>query len=248
MRALVRRVPRSFAHALAAVRPDPPIDVNVARTEHAAYVEALRALGAEIVELEADEAHPDCVFVEDTAVVAGPTALVTRPGAISRRGETEAVAAALSRHLEVVRMQAPATLDGGDCLRLGDTFFVGRSARTNAEGVAMLEAVHGRVVVVDMPRGVLHLKCVCSRLSDERVLLAEGSLPRETFRGFDVVSIPAAETYAANVVALGSAVIVAAGHPRTSEALTRAGYEIIEVPTSQVRKADGSLTCQSIVF
>jgi dimethylargininase len=251
VRAIVRGVPSSFASALAAVPPDEPIDVARARSQHAAYRAALVAMGAQLEELAADERHPDCVFVEDTAVVADGLALITRPGAPSRQGETAAVAAALAAHLEVAHVAAPATVDGGDCMRLGRTIYVGRSARTNTAGIARLAEVFAprgfAVVAVDLPPGVLHLKCVCSPLGDGRVLLAEGTLPAQLFDAA-IVRVPAAEAYAANAVAIDHDVLVAAEFPRTRDALAAAGYRLHPVATTEVRKADGSLTCQSIVW
>lgn len=244
--AITRSIPASFAQALSAIPPDPPIDVALARAQHAAYCAALAACGVAIEALPGDEACPDGCFVEDTAVVVGDRALITRPGAPSRRAETAAVAAALARWLDLVEMTEPATLDGGDCLRLGDTLYVGRSARSNAAGIAALGVLGLRVVAVELPPGVLHLKCVCSPLGDDRVLLAEQSVAAATFDAA-IVWVPAAETYAANAVAVGAHVIAAAGYPRTHEALAAAGFTVHPVPVSEVRKADGSLTCQSIV-
>ena len=252
MRALMRGVPASFPDALASAAPASPIDVALARAQHAAYRAALEAAGATVTLLPADEACPDCCFVEDTAVVAGGAALVTRPGAASRRAEVAAVAAALAPVLELVRMTEPATLDGGDCMRLGSTIYVGRSARTNAAGIARLEAVFAprgiAVVAVELPASVLHLKCVCSPLGDDRLLLARDTLPASTFPRADILWVPATEAYAANAVAVGTHVIVAAEYPRTHDLLAAAGFAIHPVPTSEVRKADGSLTCQSIVY
>src|SRR5262245_27318618 len=133
IRALTRSIPASFSQALAAVPPDPPIDVALARVQHQAYGAALAACGVAIETLAADEACPDCCFIEDAAVVVGDRVLITRPGASTRRAETGAVAAALAHWLEVIEMKPPATLDGGDCMRVGDTLYVGRSARSNAE-------------------------------------------------------------------------------------------------------------------
>lgn len=247
-RAITRAVPDSFANALAAVRPDPPIDVALARTQHAAYCAALAAAGAEVVVLAADEACPDCVFVEDTAVIAGDVALIARPGAASRRAEVEPVAVALAATHRLVRMTAPATLDGGDCMRVGDTIYVGRSARTNAEGIAQLAAAFPtfRVVALDLPANVLHLKCVCSPLGADRILLADETIDPARF-AVPAVRIPFAELYAANAVAIGADVIVAQGFPRTRDALAHAGFRVHAVPVSEVRKADGSLTCQSLI-
>jgi dimethylargininase len=253
--ALTRAVSDRFAEAISALAPVEPIDVARARTQHAAYLDALRALGAEVVVLDGEPAYPDSVFIEDTAVVARGLAVVTRPGAPTRQGEVEAVARALERlgDLEIARMAAPATLDGGDCLRLRDTIYVGRSARTSAEGVAALRALFAprgvRIVPVELPANVLHLKCVCSPLANDRVLLARDTVPAGTFEGAEVVWVPAEELYAANAVAVADrGVIVADGYPRAREALSRAGFRTIAVATSEASKADGSLTCQSILI
>lgn len=249
MRALVRDIPTSFTRALSAQVPASPIDVALARSQHAAYVAALIASGATVETVAADEAHPDCVFVEDTAVIVDGVALITQPGAPSRRGETAAIAMALARHVELARMADDATLDGGDCMRVGDTIYVGASARTNGAGIARLTEVFSRlrVVTVWLPANVLHLKCVCTALGDDRMLLAEGTLAAAAFDA-RVIAVPAVETYAANVVALGSHVIAAQGFPRTHEALAAAGFTVHSVPASEVRKADGSLTCQSLLY
>jgi len=253
MRALIRGVPGSFASALSATPPPVPIDVAVARAQHAAYRAALEAAGATVIALPTDEAYPDCCFVEDTAVIAGDLAVITRPGAPSRRGETAAVARALAAAgLTIASLEAPATLDGGDCMRIGDTIYVGRSARSNAAGIAGLGELVGsrglRVIGIELPPRVLHLKCVCSPLGPDAILLADDSIPPAMFGTIRIVRVPADETYAANAVAIGTHAIVADGFPRTIDAVRDAGLTPLSVPTSEVRKADGSLTCQSIVM
>jgi len=252
LRALTRHIPNSFANALSAVPPDPPIDVALARQQHLQYCMALAECGATVTTLPVDERCPDSVFVEDTAVVVDRQALITRPGAISRQLETDAVATVLDAWLNVIPMTEPATLDGGDCMLVGRTLYVGRSARTNAAGIAQLARTFAPrgvdVVQVDLPPGVLHLKCVVSPLGAGRILLAEGSIDRAVFRDLEPVWVPGEETYAANAVAIGAHVIIADGFPRTREVLTKARLAVHAVPCSEVRKADGSLTCQSIVF
>ena len=249
VRALVREIPASFTRALSAQVPASPIDVALARMQHAAYVAELAASGVTVETVSADEAHPDCVFVEDTAVVVDGVALVTQPGAPSRRGETPAIAAALARHVEIIRMGDDATLDGGDCMRIGNTLYVGASARTNSAGIARLTDVFPRLRVVTLwlPANVLHLKCVCTPLGDDRMLLADGTLAAAAFDA-RVIRVPVEETYAANAVAVGTHVIVAEGFPHTHDALAAAGFTVRPVPVSEVRKADGSLTCQSLLF
>ena len=250
--ALVRGVPGSFAHALSAVPPDPPIDVVIAERQHAAYVAALASLGLEVVAVPSDETCPDCCFIEDTLLAVDGMAVLTRPGAPSRRGEVDAVARALAARVAIERMEAPATLDGGDCLRLGKTIYVGLSARTNENALSYLREVLGprgyAVVAVSMPPGVLHLKTVCSPLGDDLVLVAEGTLPAGTFGSSRVLSVPREEAAAANAVAFGRAALVAADGARTAALLMREGFRVVPVDTSELRKADGALTCLSVIL
>ncbi|HTM19498.1 MAG TPA: N(G),N(G)-dimethylarginine dimethylaminohydrolase [Kofleriaceae bacterium] len=247
--AIVRGVPGSFTRAL---RAEPvAIDVGRAQEQHAGYVAALRACGAEVVELAADDRLPDCCFVEDTAVVAGGVALITRPGAASRRAEVDAVRAVLAARMPVEEMAAPATLDGGDCLRLGRTLYIGRSARSNAEGIARARAVFAAVgtTVIEVPfAGALHLKSLCSPLGDRAVLAAAGALPPGTFGAAPVIEVPAAEAHAANAACIGDAAVIAAGCPATAALVAAAGYRPVPVDTSELRKADGALTCLSILL
>lgn len=232
-------------------RPEAPIDVRRAQRQHADYVQALSRLGLRVIELEADERCPDCCFVEDTCVMVGDRALLTRPGAESRRGEVDAVGAAIRAHREVAVMQAPATLDGGDCMRVGRTLFVGRSSRTNDEGVALLrtlaDAEGCAVVPLALPSHVLHLKSVCSSLGDI-VLLAEGTLTPSAFANARVVLTPSTEPHGANLVFVNGRALVAADAPRTRSIVEGLGVEVVTVDTSELRKADGALTCLSILL
>jgi dimethylargininase len=248
-RALVRQIPDSFTRALSADGAASSIDLALAREQHALYREALQPVQTIVV--PADEECPDCVFVEDTAVIIGNTkAILTRPGAPSRQRETTAIATALAPFLELVRMAAPATLDGGDVMFVRDKLYVARSARTNADGIEMLRHWCGRdaVIPVGLPTGVLHLKCVVSPIDQETILLADESLSPQLFPGIEILRVPKEETYAANAVACGSHVVCAAEYPRTIDLLAAAGHAPRPVPTTEVRKADGSLTCQSLLW
>jgi dimethylargininase len=247
MRALTREVPDSFAKALCATPPEIPIDLVTARAQHAVYRQLLGSLGVDVTVLPAEHALPDSVFVEDTAVVVGDIALVTRPGAPSRQPETPRIADALGT-LDRVFMKEPATLDGGDCMRVGKRIYVGKSARTNDAGIAELTRVFKDVVVVDMPAGVLHLKCVCAPLGGDRITLADETIPASAFGSVDIVRVPAEESYAANVLAVGASVLVPSGFPRTRDALAAAGFTPLELHTTEFRKADGALTCLSIMY
>jgi dimethylargininase len=247
--AIVRDVPPSFDQALCAT----PVTLDVPRAaeQHAAYRAALAAWGLRVERLPADPAYPDGCFVEDTAVVAGELAVITRPGAPSRQGEVDAVAAALARLVEITRMQAPATLDGGDVLRAGKVFVVGRSARTNEAGIAALRAAVAprgyEVRAVPMEAGVLHLKCVCSPIADDLVLVAEGTVDHQAFAPARVIVVPREEAYAANAVAWNGRVLLPAGYLRTRALVEAAGFAVTELDNSELRKADSALTCLSVL-
>ncbi len=253
--AIVRAISATFHDAIVQHTAPSPIDVALARVQHARYVQALRDAGLAVTELPPLDAHPDACFVEDCALVAGDTALITRSGAPSRVGEADSIAEALARTHRIERTAAPATIDGGDCLRVGRTWFIGRSARTNAEGAQRVREVFGPLgySVVEVPvRGFLHLKCVASRIGDGAVLVAEDSVDLKLFGGLfgglEVVTIPRAEAYAANTVVVNGTALVAANHPRTRAALEQRGLRVIELDMSEFAKADGSLTCLSILL
>jgi dimethylargininase len=242
MKALVRPVPASYDRCL---RSNPvPIDVARARRQHQAYVEALRACGREVVVLETLDDMPDSVFVEDPVVVLDRFAVLTRPGAPSRRGEGATMLGALGAY-EVERMEAPAQLDGGDVLRIGARLFVGMSDRTNREGFAFLEAVARRdgieAVPVPVRRG-LHLESVCTRLGEGVIGLFD-RVDRDVFESRGIETLDAPEEMGANVLDLGSRVIVSAAAPRTAEI---AGDRALIVDVGELHKGDGGLTCLSV--
>lgn len=249
--AIVRGISATFRDAIVQHAAAAPIDVARARSQHAQYVAALRGAGLLVTELPPLDAHPDACFVEDCALVAGDTALITRSGAPTRVGEAESIARALAATHRVARTSSPATIDGGDCLRVGKTWFIGRSTRTNAEGAERVREVFGPLgyAVVEVPvRGFLHLKCVASPIDEGTAMVAEGSVDLGLFRGVETVTVPRAEAYAANAVVVNGTAIIAAGYPSTRAALERRGLGIVELALSEIAKADGSLTCMSILL
>jgi len=219
--------------------------------QHAAYVAALRDLGVVVKVLPPAEEEPDACFVEDQAVVYAGIAVITRCGHPARRPEAGAIADALAVVLPLVRMEAPATLDGGDVLPVGRTLFVGRSRRTNAAGIAFLREVMAprgiAVREVPVPAGTLHLQSVCSALDDDTVLLARGTVPAVALPGVArILEVPAEEAYAANAVAVGEDVLLPAGYPVTARRVAEAGYRVHPLPMDAFRAADGALTCLSL--
>lgn len=228
-----------------------PIDLDRAREQHAAYASLLAELGLEVVEVQADPAFPDCCFVEDVAVVLDGLAVMTRPGAESRRGEIPAVEQALASFRPVARVEAPATLEGGDVLSLGRTLYVGRSARTNAAGIEALrrlaEPVGYQVATVPVI-GCLHLKSAVTALDDGRVLANTSWIDPTPLQGLEVIPVDPVEPGAANVLRVGSVVVAHPGFPRTLQRLDALGLEIRPLDVSEFLKAEAALTCKSLLF
>jgi dimethylargininase len=251
MRAIVRGIPASFTQATVRVPHGQAIDVALARDQHARYVRRLRRFGVDVIELKPADDQPDCCFVEDQAVVVDGLALIARVGNVARRAETDAIADALAGCVEVHRMR-DGNLDGGDVLRIGRTLIVGRGERTDAIGVrALYDQFHPRGMAIrEVAVGDrLHLKCVATALDADTVVLAEGTLDPGLFAGIaNVLLIPADEAYAANVVAVGKSVVMAAGYPTTAERIAARGWEVFPIDVSEMRKADGSLTCLSLLW
>jgi dimethylargininase len=196
-------VPDSFPSGLSSLHPAPIIDVARARAQHDEYHSALEAGGFATMTLPADESHPDSVFVEDTVIVVGDRALITRPGHPDRIGEIDAVADVLDGMLDVQRMSAPATLDGGDVLQVGRTVYVGRSSRTNAAGIAALArfvSPMGRRVVPVEVRGVLHLKSAATAVDSHTVVVWPSGVDVAAFDGLRILSVAGDDPEAANVL------------------------------------------------
>lgn len=228
-----------------------PIDVDRARQQHAAYEHALAELGCAVHRLPAEDDMPDSVFIEDTAVVLDEVAVITRPGAPSRRAETAAVADALAPHRTLVRLQAPARLDGGDVLVADRTVFVGRSERTNMTGIRQLRDALRRYgyTVRDVPvTGCLHLKSAVTALGEGRLLVNRAWVPATAFNGWELVDVDGEEPYAANALRIGERVIYPAAFPRTRARLEALGIGIVPVPADELAKAEGAVTCCSLVF
>ncbi len=249
--ALMRRVPDSFVGCVARRPPVPALDPALARRQQDGYRARLEEGGFAVAMLAADEACPDCAFVEDAAVVLGEEALITRPGHPSRRGEVGPVAEALAgRGLSLTVMEAPATLDGGDVLRVGRRLFVGESERSNPAGRAALErfaAPLGYEVVPILLRGVLHLKSGASALDDGTVLVFPGAVDTASFSGLQVVPVGGDDPEAANTVHLPDGHILVAAHlPASAAAVAAAGFAPVACDVSEFARADGGLTCLSV--
>lgn len=228
-----------------------PIDVDRARSQHEEYERALGQAGCVVERLDAPPEMPDSVFIEDVAVVFDELAVITRPGALSRRAETVAVAAALARYRRLHAIEAPATLDGGDVLVAGHRVFVGRSARTNQAAIAQLRSVLGPLgyTVCDVEvRGCLHLKSAVTAVDDDLLLVNPKWIDPARLPGFSIIEIDSREPTAANALRVGDRIIYPAACPRTAERLVQRGLAVQSVDVREIAKAEGAVTCCSLVF
>lgn len=228
-----------------------PIDMAKARAQHAAYCDLLSSLGCRVTTLGVNADFADGVFVEDTALVLDEVAIMTRPGAESRRGEVAGIAAELGKHRPLLAIEPPGTLDGGDIVVAGRVMLVGKSARSNAEGADQLRArlrSFGYVVRRVGMRDCLHLKSACCALPDGRLLVNQKWVELKDLRGFDIVEIDASEPFAADVITLGRTVISAAANPRTAALIGALGFDSRSVDLSEFAKAEGGVTCLSLIF
>lgn len=251
MLALTRAVSPALDRCQLSHLPRTPIDVRLAARQHEDYESALEELGCRVERVPPADHLPDSVFVEDTAVVVDEVAIMARPGAGSRRPEVDAVERVLASHRPVRRIEAPGTLDGGDVLTLGRRVWVGTSERTNPVGAEQLRSILGpldyEVTRVPVDR-CLHLKSAVTALSDDAVVLNPEWVDPARFPGCDVVVTDPAESHSANVVRVGEVVVMPAGYPRTRDRIESAGIPVVAVAVSELLKAEGGVTCCSILL
>jgi dimethylargininase len=228
-----------------------PIDVARARVQHRSYQDALREAGATVVELPPLDELPDACFVEDTAIVLDDLAILSPMGAATRRPESEAMATVLSAYRPVHWLRPPATLDGGDVLRLGHTLYVGQTPRTNPAAVdqlCRLLAPRGYSVVAVPITRCLHLKSACARVDDSTVLLNPLWIDAAVFGGATLVAVADSEPWGANALRAGNTMIFPASEPQTRATVARSGHATTAVDVSELQKAEAGVTCLSLVF
>ena len=249
--AITREVPSSLSDCQLTHRERESINLERARREHAEVAAALGSLGVPVVELPSPTEFPDAVFIEDTACVLDELAIIARPGAESRRGEVDAVAEALAAHRPLARIGAPGTLDGGDVLRAGRRIFVGRSSRTNDAGIEQLTKLaeplgyEVRAVAVE---GCLHLKSAITELADGVLLAHPPFIDAAAFAPLSIVPVDPDEPGAANVLRIGSTILIGAQFPRTRARLAAEGFTTIAIAQSELEKAEAGLTCGSLLL
>jgi dimethylargininase len=248
---IVRRPGRSLIEGITSANLGKP-DYARALQQHHRYIDALKNRGVIVKILEADEQFPDSVFVEDTAVLAERCAIITNPGAPSRQGEEISIREALNEFYTAIEtITAPGTLEGGDVMRVGDHFYVGLSARTNEEGCRQFTGIlnkYGYTASAVKLEKFLHLKTGLAYLENNNLLTAGEFIRHDEFKKYNRIIIHESEGYAANCIWVNDAVLVPMDYPKTKAAISKAGYNIVEVDVSEFKKLDGGLSCLSLRF
>jgi dimethylargininase len=249
-RAIVRLPGLDFHQGLTEEKLGTP-EYDLMMEQHAGYVNALQAAGLEVIILDPLPGFPDAYFVEDAAVVTPYVAVITRPGAKSRRGEVDSLEPIITSYRPVYNIEIPGTLDGGDVLMIDNHFYIGVSIRTNPEGAGQLGRIleeYGHTWTPVPVTAGLHLKTNVSYLGGNTLLVTRHLADRDDFRGYDKILVEPGEERAANCLQINDSLLMPKGFPKTQARLEPLGYHLIEVDASEARKMDGGLSCMSIRF
>ncbi|MBI5825061.1 MAG: dimethylargininase [Chloroflexi bacterium] len=228
-----------------------PIDLNIARAQHHEYVQALAKIGCQVIELPEEQDLPDSVFVEDAAFILDEVAVITRPGADSRKPETESIIQALSPHRPLVHVAAPATVDGGDVLVLGKNIYVGLSTRSTPEAVNQLQSLlnkYGYKTAGVELTDCLHLKTAVTRVDDKTLLINKKWVDPIIFEGYELMEVDESEPFAANCLPVKDAIVYPTAFPKTQAKLEQKGFQIVNVNLAELAKAEGAVTCCSLII
>ena len=250
-KAIVRRIPNSFKHCITTMENKVPINVEMARVQHQNYCEILESLGLQLIRLDADEDLPDCCFTEDTVIVMDEIAIIANPVMSSRKGELDEIINTLKPYRKLYQLQSPAYLDGGDVIQIDRKLFIGLSARTNMaaiEQVADWVAGYGYEVISVPVNNTLHLKSASTYIGMGTVLLSPENVDPIYFSKYQVIEVPSSESYCADALAVGNNVLIPEGYPGTKAKLIQHGFQVITLDVSEIKKADGALTCMSVIF
>jgi dimethylargininase len=249
--AITRAVSRSIVNCELTHLARTPIDVERARSQHAQYEAALRSLGVAVLSLPEEPALADSGFVEDTALVLGECAILLRPGAQSRQPETESIAQVLGHYRRLFHIEAPARVDGGDILRVGRHIYMGLSTRSDTNAAEQLQALlapFGYELHLVRVTGCLHLKSAVTQVREDTLLINPSWVDKGDFLGVEFIGIDASEPYAANAVLIGGSLVYPSSFPKTQLRLEASGINLLKVDADELAKAEGAVTCCSLIF
>ena len=228
-----------------------PIDYSLAVEQHQQYCTLLRECGLEVIELSVNSSFPDSSFIEDTAVVVDELAIMASMGVESRRGEISGIEAELAKYRDITRIKLPATLEGGDVLRVGKKVFAGITPRTNLAGIESLRKIlqpFGYKVIPVRVRGCLHLKTACTALDEQTLLANQNWLDLGLFKDFRIIPVAKDEPAAGNCLSINDTLVMHLGFSKTIDRLQLLDFPVKTIDLSELLKAEAGLTCESIIF
>ena len=250
--AIVRTPGRSIVEGLSNSKTLGLPNYEQAIIQHQSYIDALTKCGLDVLVLEPCEEYPDSTFVEDVALITPNCAIITRPGAPSRRGEVDEIEFVLKQRFNnVEEIEAPGTIDGGDIMMVGAHYFIGLSERTNLEGAKQIIQIlkqYGLSGSTISLKKVLHLKTGLSYLEENNLVVCGEFIDESSLGQYNPIEIPEKESYAANCIWVNGSVIIPLGYPTTKQRIKNAGYRVIETDVSEFEKLDGGLSCLSLRY
>ena len=251
---IVRRPSKSLLEGITSAPELGKPDYELALIQHDAYIKALESCGVNVTVLESLEEYPDSCFVEDTSVLTTRCAIISNPGALTRRGESALMVGTIKKFYsedQIEYITSPGTMEGGDVMMVGNHFYIGLSARTNEEGCRQFKEAlekHGHTCSVVALEKVLHLKTGINYIENNNMLVSGEFIEKEDFKSFNKIIVPENEAYGANCIWVNDTVIVPEGYPTVEKGIRDAGYNVIVTDTSEYRKLDGGLSCLSLRF
>ena len=246
--ALVREPGKSFSQCISSHPLHKNVSTNRAISQHQKYVQTLRDLGLDVIELSPSDSLPDSCFVEDTAVIHNKRALISHMGAKSRRGEEETVQAVLSEYLEVKKAHPPATVEGGDIIHFSDYLISGITQRTNQEGIHSLSQFLKTEVKAILDPNIIHLKSYVTNLDRNNFIMSERYSNHPIFSGMNKIILKESESYASNTLTYNGTVLIPKNFPSVTNLLKELDYDIISLEMSEFERCEGALTCLSLLF
>ncbi len=247
-RAILREIPDTYPKCVSSYPLKSNLRLEKAREQHHQYKKTLDDLGIDTIVLEKDDRFPDSCFVEDTAIVHGDRAVITRFGEPSRRGEEKKVAEILKEFKELSFISEPATIEGGDVIHFADYLVSGITQRTNQQGVNQTSRFLGvRIETIEDPT-IVHLKSYVTYLSKDVLVSTRKYAAHPLFESFQVIEVPPEEAYGANTLTIGDVVIISSGHPTLEARIKEYGFDVIKLNMSEFEKCEGALTCLSVRF
>ena len=249
--ALTRAVSPTIDHAELTHVARVPINLARAEEQHAAYERMLAELGCTVRRIDPAPAMPDAVFVEDTAVITDEVAVVTTMGCAARRREVDSISPLLEKYRRVQSINGAGVLEGGDVVQVGRTLFVGVSTRTNVNGIAQLSEIvtpYGYEVRPVQVKGCLHLSTGCGFIGQNTILANPSWVDLSPFEGFEIINVSPSEPWGANAQTLADHVLISAASPQTAARVRERGFRVLPVDISEFEKAEGGLTCMSLIF